>query len=55
MGPGSRLHKVFSDSGNPVLLYKLVSEARLEMLKQEDEDMGVKRTPAQYRNIARVE
>ena len=34
---------------------KLVSEALLEMLKQEDENMGVKRTPAQYRNSARVE
>lgn len=34
---------------------KLVSEARLELLKQEDESKGVKRTPAQYRNSARVE
>ena len=34
---------------------KLVSEARLELLKQEAESMGVKRTPAQYRNSARVE
>lgn len=34
---------------------KLVSEARLEQLKQEGESMGVKRTPAQYRNSARVE
>ena len=34
---------------------KLVSEARMEMLKQEDEDMGVKRTSAKYRNSARIE
>ena len=34
---------------------KLVSEARLELLKQEDEGMSVKRTTAQYRNSARVE
>ena len=31
---------------------KLVSEARLELLKQEDEDMNLKRTQAQYRNRA---